>query len=228
MGSLAGPLPMALGGDATAISDYWAARLRALVYTQYAQSNWAIPLANAIGQQRGSLALLESALLLLWSIDTVVDDTQSDSPFYGVGRGVQLDRIGKLIGQPRGAASDNEYRPILRARIRANKSNGASDDVIGVFLAMFNGEGEPLLTPGWIAQYTLRLVGVIMDPLIVTAAVGLLRSATQAGTRAVLEWTVTAPASCFVWCNLPGTTLPGWGDLNNLSVGGALAGAQSI
>ncbi len=223
MGSLAGPLAMALGGDLTLPSD-WPARLRALVYQQFKLSNWAIPTANAIAAGRGELQALFLAMLSLWSIDPITDGTDIDQPGHGVGRGVQLDRIGRLVGQSRGAATDDEYRPILRARIRANKSNGSPDSVINVFLAMFAGAGAPLYTPGWIAQYTLRLVGVIMDPLVVTAALGLLRAATQGGTRAVLEWSTVADAAAFTW---GGTAQQGWGDTTNMAAGGALSGAAA-
>lgn len=225
MPSLGFGLGGALGGDFGGVSDEWPARMRALVYEQFKNSNWAIPLANAIGVHRGQLQLVFEAVMLLWSIDPVTADDDFGNPAYGVGRGVQLDRIGKLVNQARGGASDAEYRPILRARIRANKSNGTPDDVINVFLAMFAGEGSPEFTPGWVAQFTLRLVGVIMDPLVVTAAVGLLTSSTQAGTRAVLEWSTVDDSEMLI-CD---STVAGQsvGDADDPTVGGALAGAAS-
>jgi len=44
--------------------------------------------------------------------------------------GVQLDNLGRLIGQARGELSDADYRILLRARILANKSNGTIDDIV--------------------------------------------------------------------------------------------------
>lgn len=210
----------------------WQARLRALVFQQFAVSNWAIPIANELGAQRQGLQGILDAVSLLWSIDPVVPDSATTDPAYGVGRGVHLDRIGKLVGQPRGAAPDAEYRPLLRARVLANKSRGTASDVIGVFVAMFAGEGHPLIIPGWIAQYTIRLVGVVMDPLIVPAAVGLLNAATQAGTRAVLEWTTVPPSQQLTWNDLtptaPNTPCPtGWGDVTSPTTGGRWGGAAS-
>jgi hypothetical protein len=191
MGALGGALPLALGGDADVISTAQQ-RLRALVYAQFVASNWAVPTANAIGAMLGSFQAVAQAVALLWRIDPVIDESDITHPLWGVGRGVQLDRIGRLLNQGRGAASDEEYRPILRARVRANKSNGSGADVIEVFLAMFAGAGAPTITPGWVAAFTIRLVGVIMDPLVVPAALGLLRAAALAGVRAVLEWTTVA------------------------------------
>jgi hypothetical protein len=197
-------------------SSEWQQRLSKLLYTQFAQTVWAKLVVSTVSRGRAALADLFIAFIALWSIDTITDD--STSAYYGVGRGVQLDRIGKLVGQPRGAATDSEYRPILRARILTNKSDGSSDVIINIFLAMFADAGTPLIIPGWVAQYTLRLVGVIMDPLVAPAAVGLLNSATQGGTRAVLEWTTTDPSHTLIY-DATGAT-QGWGDLSNLNVGG--------
>lgn len=206
----------------TAPSD-WRARSRALVYTQFFASNWAIPLADAIAEGRASKQGLYDAVKNLWRIGTITDDPTS--PAYGVGRGVQLDRIGKVVGQPRGAAGDDQYRPILRAKIIANRSNGGANTIIRMFVAMFAGEGTPLITNGWIAQFTVQLVGVIMDPLLVPAAAGLLRQATQGGNRAVLEWAVVDDDESLI-CNAEGAN-QGWGGVDDLTVGGALAGAVS-
>lgn len=201
----------------------WRFRLASRVYSMFSGSNWAVPTAYAIGAGDNQLEAAFLALAYLFSIDTITDD--ATDPGYGIGRGVQLDRIGSLVGQPRGAASDTVYRPILRARIVANKSSGGPDTAIGVFLAMFSGAGAPLVVPGWIAQFTLRLVGVVMDPLLVSAALGLLAASTQAGVRSVLEWTTTDPAHVLAWDALGASQ--GWGDVNNPSVGGLLGGAAA-
>lgn len=50
--------------------------------------------------------------------------------------GVQLDLIGKLVGQPREAAADNEYRLRIAARIKTNVSTGTIEDIYAVFLLL--------------------------------------------------------------------------------------------
>lgn len=204
-------------------SAEWQQRLSKLLYTEFAQTVWAKLVVQTVGSGRAALADLFVAFLALWSIDPITDDP--NSPYYGVGRGVQLDRIGKILGQLRGAATDEEYRPILRARVLANKSSGGPDEIINVFIAMFSGEGAPLFVPGWVAQFTLRLNGVVMDPLVAPAALGLLASATLGGVRAVLEWTTTDSNHTLI-CNALGST-QGWGNLSNLSEGGWLGSAAA-
>lgn len=70
---------------------------------------------------------LESALwaLLNDTLDTAVGDS--------------LDVFGRVVGQPRGTLADDPYRAILRAAIRARRSNGTAEDVIAVLeLAVSN------------------------------------------------------------------------------------------
>ncbi len=162
----------------------WPARLRAKIYTQFAQSNWAVPTANAIGAGAQSLQNLLVAMLSLWSIDTITNDPTS--PAYGVGRGVQLDRIGRLVGQPRSGADDDHYRYYLRAKIRANKSNGSPDDLIAVFKAMLGATELPFYQPGSNASFILRL-STPMTEAVAAIALYFLRIAKQAGVRALLE-----------------------------------------
>ena len=162
----------------------WPARLRAKIYTQFAQSNWAVPTANAIGAGAQSLQNLLVAMLSLWSIDPITNDPTS--PAYGVGRGVQLDRIGRLVGQPRSGADDDHYRYYLRAKIRANKSNGSPDDLIAVFKAMLGATELPFYQPGNNASFILQL-STPMTGAVAAIALYFLRIAKQAGVRALLE-----------------------------------------
>lgn len=48
--------------------------------------------------------------------------------------GVQLDALGRLVGQRRDGVADEPFRMRIRARIRANRSNGHPDDIIAVAL----------------------------------------------------------------------------------------------
>jgi hypothetical protein len=57
--------------------------------------------------------------------------------------GVQLDTLGKLVGQPRTTADDEVYRLRIRTRIRANRSLGNPEDIIAVATSAL--DGSPLL-----------------------------------------------------------------------------------
>lgn len=65
--------------------------------------------------------------------------------------GVWLDRLGALVGQPRGAFSDDdEYRAAIIARGRANVSRGEPDALYGVLFAL---EGAGLVTVDAVYPY---------------------------------------------------------------------------
>jgi hypothetical protein len=50
--------------------------------------------------------------------------------------GVQLDVIGRIIGEPRRGRTDAAYRPWITARIAVNRSFGTAGDVIRALLAI--------------------------------------------------------------------------------------------
>lgn len=169
-----------------AVED-WPARLRGRIYQQFKSANWAVPLANVLGKQAADFQLSALAMMLLWSIDPVTDD--ASSPLYGVGRGVQLDRIGRLVGQARASSDDAHYRLYLRARIRANRSNGTGDAIIAVFQAMFEpltASQQPLFSLGGQDCIELRLLNPITD-LEAEVARLFLGYANKAGRRGILE-----------------------------------------
>jgi len=52
--------------------------------------------------------------------------------------GEQLDAYGRLIGEPRGALSDQDYRLFLAARIKTNRSSGTIETIIDVVSTVTN------------------------------------------------------------------------------------------
>lgn len=174
--------------------DDWQERLRGRVYQQFKESNWAYPLADAIGAGSDSLELAFTAMLFLFSIDTITED--ATSPLYGVGRGVQLDRIGRLVGQPRSGTDDEHYRYYLRARIRANKSSGTPEEIIAVFQAMLGATELPWYTPGGNASLSLRIVTPITDEVAEIARY-FLGLAVMGGVKAILVSQELADAGMF-------------------------------
>jgi hypothetical protein len=49
--------------------------------------------------------------------------------------GVQLDILGRIVGEPRLGRTDDEYRIAIGARVRGNRSNGTVEDIIAVLVA---------------------------------------------------------------------------------------------
>jgi hypothetical protein len=55
--------------------------------------------------------------------------------------GAQLDQIGELVQLARGTLTDLYYRPLLRAGIRARRSNGTGEDLIAIATLALQGSG---------------------------------------------------------------------------------------
>ncbi len=100
--------------------------------------------------------------------------------------GVQLDGLGDIVGQTRQGLSDDDYRPLIRARIRANNSEGTAPNIIDVAVAALNnpGAGKVLYDIKPPAGYLLKIVDeLLFDEHILN---DLIQDATSAGVRGVL------------------------------------------
>lgn len=63
--------------------------------------------------------------------------------YIDTGVGAQLDIIGKHVGQIRASGqSDVDYRPLLKARIQVNRSNGEGNRMIGLAAVLSGGNIE--------------------------------------------------------------------------------------
>ena len=101
--------------------------------------------------------------------------------------GVQLDIIGKLVGQPRTDASDDRYRTLISARIRINRSSGTPEDLIGVAVLLLATNGESFkLREEPPAQVRITVLDELQssDPDLFHS---LLNSARAAGVRLLTE-----------------------------------------
>jgi phosphatidylserine/phosphatidylglycerophosphate/cardiolipin synthase-like enzyme len=61
---------------------------------------------------------LENAIISVWLLVSI-DESE----------GIQLDRIGRIVNEPRGEKSDSDYRAALRARIRWLRGSGRRVDI---------------------------------------------------------------------------------------------------
>jgi hypothetical protein len=73
--------------------------------------------------------------------------------------GVQLDMLGKIVGELRGTLTDAEFRELIRARIIANKSHGLVSEIYSA-MACFVTETYRL-TEYPPASYTVEALGVL-------------------------------------------------------------------
>lgn len=124
--------------------------------------------------------------------------------------GVQLDRVGAIIGQPRWSREDGDYRNLLNARILANNSKGTPEDLISVLLKLFDG----IIVSVEYQRFGVASAGLsvnvteLIDPDAEVDAQSFVTDSKPVGTNILLlAQTVTAITPQFIF----GSTGDGWG-----------------
>ncbi len=103
--------------------------------------------------------------------------------------GVQLDVLGRLVGQLRLGLSDDMYRRVLRARISANRSKGTIADAILVSSLVTDDDALTIeLDNQGIGSFVVRLLGAPVTDDVAAILIGLLRDAASGGVRPILEY----------------------------------------
>jgi hypothetical protein len=119
--------------------------------------------------------------------------------------GSQLDNIGAIVGEARGGASDADYRPRLRARIAANRSNGTVRDLNKVTRLILN---DGTISFQVLQQPTAAVVMDVDDVLTDTLSdtlISFLRDTKSGGVRILLEyWTNAEPFKTAIFTPLNG------------------------
>ncbi len=130
------------------------------------------------------------------------------------GLGVQLDRIGELLGLPRAGWDDDTYRALLRAQVLVLRSSGTWPDLFGVLAVV----GVDLALVTHAEHYPAAILIVLGEPLAdLTGAdlFGLLERARAAAIRLVLELPTVDVTEAFTWADADvdqADTLRGWAD----------------
>lgn len=177
----------------------WADRLEGRLYEQFKGKAKIVSLVRSvIAPQAQEIEDAAQALLTIASID--------DS--YGA----QLDNLGRLVGQPRSGVDDATYRLYLRARIRANLSDGDPESMYKVFSALFGVGSSLIYVPGHDAAFEMRQNAPVLTPTQALVAQGFLFDSKVAGTRGIYEWQESADASML-------TTAVGSPLMSNVSAG---------
>lgn len=152
----------------------WINRLRGRMIEQWKGLPNLDAIVQAIAAQSQDLENAAQSLLSVWDIDG--------------SSGVQLDRLGVIVGRPRGGVIDSTYRLYLRAQIAVNRSNGSVTALYAVLQAMFgyaSGSKSLLYQPGGDASLSMLVIPPISDAAAAVAA-QLLGEAASAGVRVEL------------------------------------------
>jgi len=99
--------------------------------------------------------------------------------------GVNLDLIGRIVGQRRGAFGDDEYRLLIKGRVRANVSSGTATDIYKTLVAMLGEDAVARIEENFPGAIVLVVVTAVTEPEVVGSIV---RDARAAGVRMDVEY----------------------------------------
>gem|GEM_PF-4740324 len=123
--------------------------------------------------------------------------------------GAQLDQIGGLVAQPRGGASDVDYRRRIRAKVATNRSMGLVGDILRLARLVVNDSAASIsLENEGIASYVLRLHAAAVPDATATDLAAFVRKATSAGVRGVTEYATVADDDAFTFDGPAGLGFP--------------------
>lgn len=108
------------------------------------------------------MALNNIKKILKAYLEQIQDIEDALQPFYdrlniNTQSGAQLDRIGEIVGQPRGAQDDDVYRQLLYIKIVRNQSEGTPEELIQIFDVITNPEFT-IFTEEYPASFRLEAV----------------------------------------------------------------------
>lgn len=199
----------------TQILDH-AARARARVLAQYRErTTWLVALLEELG---ASVQEVEDALF------DVVDQLSISNA-----TGIWLERLGGIVGEPRaGQSNDVIYRRFIRARVKANRSNGTLEDVLAV-LVEAQGFLMPTLTLTELGRASFQVdFGNDINFELFERLRRLVSATRSAGVGCTMFWMDEASTKTFTFAEaavLQSDTQRGFGNATVAGVGGGFAGA---
>lgn len=172
-------------------------------------------------QYKGKVLLegLISAFVGPWqAIEDALIDLRDKRFDLDAAEGVQLDRYGAIIGQPRESLSDADYRARIRLRIVQNLSMGEPDRLIDVYADLVDAT-VVMYQENWPAAISM-MANAPITPGQETIIFKNLQSIAPAGVRIdyIGEYD---PDEAFSFAG--GSDGAGFGDLTDLMVGGLFA-----
>lgn len=143
--------------------------------------------------------------------------------------GVQLDMIGKLVGQGRNGMVDDDYRRYIKARITVNKSDGLIEELITIAKLVVNDEDAyfHLINMGS-AELLFRVEDITMSWSIAEILMEMLTKAVGGGIRLVFTFSPEPVGTRFRFAPYSGPdTGNGWGSTITPGLGAPLASSLS-
>lgn len=145
--------------------------------------------------------------------------------------GAQLDVLGRLVGQARDGLNDDTYRRYIRARISVNRSKGRIQDIIRVAdLVVDDVHARFNLKNQGRAAYVLKIEDVATTFALSLVVLDLVKDATAAGVRVIIESNADVPANAFTCALFGGGDAPGkgFGSLPQLDLAPLTANVETV
>lgn len=101
--------------------------------------------------------------------------------------GIQLDRIGAIVGEDRNGLDDDAYKIRINARIAINRASGTADEILNVFNVIW--PGAYVLQEYQPAAFTLDCATAVTEPAAMSAV---LQAMKAAGVRTFFIYTTDA------------------------------------
>jgi len=124
--------------------------------------------------------------------------------------GAQLDLLGAIVGQARGNFSDADYKPLIRARILVNRSDGTSRAITDIAAAMIRSSS---VTATYADTYDFKWQISFFNILasfsyaVVVEWANMLRQAKALGSGTDIIYSGTSTAGSLVWDSVAGLGL---------------------
>ena len=110
---------------------------------------------------------------LMGEVQVVEDNTLDlrEDRLLSTAIGAQLDVFGRLVGEPRGDLTDDQYRRFIQARIMANLAEGTPDELLAIWTIIAGPK-----TTGTTADYTRMgvaayMLNIVRDGLLTAAEI---------------------------------------------------------
>ncbi len=112
-------------------------------------------------------------------------------------QGIQLDALGRIVGQRRLGLDDPTYQLFLQARILVNKSSGGPEELISALKIVLSSTATLELRYFLPCSFTMTIHGQAVTNVLAAVLAQLLTSARAAGVGAQLIWSTVAPSATF-------------------------------
>jgi hypothetical protein len=133
--------------------------------------------------------------------------------------GVQLDTLGKILGERRGGRADEDYRAALRVRILVNSSDGKIEQLYTIILGMLP-DAVASITEYQLPGLVVQVLADFSDVSVVTVA-AMLRQAKAGGVR--LDLVAVDSSHALIWgadTAYAADATHGWGSDTDSTLGG--------